>query len=84
MQTFRWEGLIPSRYLAISMTQLLSHTFAHLTGSSFRLKAKLLHNKIFLGLKHTRVNSVKKQDVLLVIIAGYYIELTISDVFSTD
>ena len=34
----------------ISMTQLSSHTFAHLTGSSFRLKAKLLPNKIKLGL----------------------------------
>ena len=28
-----------------SMTQLLSHTFAHLTGPSFRLKAKRLPNK---------------------------------------
>ena len=34
---------------SISMTQLLSHTFAHLTGPSFRLKAKLLPNKISLG-----------------------------------
>ena len=34
----------------LSMTQLLSHTFAHLTGPSFRLKAKLLPNKKFLGL----------------------------------
>ena len=36
------------RYISIkylSMTQLSSHTFAHLTGSSFRLKAKLLPNK---------------------------------------
>ena len=30
-----------------SMTQLLSHTFAHHTGPSFRLKAKLLTNKKF-------------------------------------
>ena len=36
----------------ISMTQLSSHTFAHLTGSSFRLKAKLLPNKKILGLKY--------------------------------
>ena len=36
--------------LGTSMTQLLLHTFAHLTGPSFRLKAKLLPNKIFLGL----------------------------------
>ena len=33
-----------------SMTQLLSHTFTHLTGPSFRLKAKLLPNKNLLGL----------------------------------
>ena len=44
-----------------SMTQLLlSHSFAHLTGPSFRLKAKLLPNKKKLGLKYTWVNSVKK------------------------
>ena len=34
----------------VSMTQLLSHTFAHLTGPSFRFKVKLLPNKKFLGL----------------------------------
>ena len=34
----------------ISMTQLLLHTFAHLTGPSFRVKAKLLPNEFFLGL----------------------------------
>ena len=33
-----------------SMTQLLLHTFAHLTEPSFRVKAKLLPNKFFLGL----------------------------------
>ena len=44
----------------ISMTQLLSHTFAHLTGSSFRLKAKLLPIKNILGVKYNWVNSVKK------------------------
>ena len=33
-----------------SKTQLLSHTFAHLTGPSFSLKAILLPNKIVLGL----------------------------------
>ena len=33
-----------------SMTQLLLHTFSHLTGPSFRVKAKLLPNKFFLGL----------------------------------
>ena len=43
-----------------SMTQLLSHTFAHLTGSSFRLKAKLLPIKNILGDKYNWVNSVKK------------------------
>ena len=32
------------------MTQLSLHTFAHLTGSSFRLKAKLLPNKNILDL----------------------------------
>ena len=37
----------------VSMTQLSLHTFAHLTGSSFRLKAKLLPNKKILGLKYT-------------------------------
>ena len=31
----------------VSMTQLLSHTFAHLTGPSFGLKAKLLPNNFF-------------------------------------
>ena len=46
--------------LRVSMTQLPSHTFAHLTGSSFRLNAKLLPNKKNLGLKYTWVNSVKK------------------------
>ena len=43
-----------------SMTQLLSHTFPHLTGSSFRLKAKLLPIKNILGVKYNLVNSVKK------------------------
>ena len=38
--------------MVISMTQLLSHTFAHLTGSSFRLKAKLLPIKNILGVKY--------------------------------
>ena len=33
-----------------SMTQLLLHTFAHLTGPSFRVKAKLVPNKKILGL----------------------------------
>ena len=37
--------------LFYSMTQLLSHTFAHLTGPFFRLKAKLLPSKKNLGLK---------------------------------
>ena len=36
----------------ISMTQLLLHTFAHLTGFSFRLKAKLLPIKNILGVKY--------------------------------
>ena len=36
--------------LFYSMTQLLSHTFAHLTGPPSRVKAKLLANKFFLGL----------------------------------
>ena len=45
---------------SFSMTQLLSHTFAHLTGSSFRLKAKLLPIKNILGVKYNWVNSVKK------------------------
>ena len=35
-----------------SMTQLLSHTFAHLTGSSFRQKAKLLPIKNILSVKY--------------------------------
>ena len=47
-------------YNLVSMTQLLSHTFAHLTGSSFRLKAKLLSIKNILGVKYNWVNSVKK------------------------
>ena len=47
-------------YTCDSMTQLLSHTFAHLTGSSFRLKAKLLPIKNILGVKYNWVNSVKK------------------------
>ena len=38
------------RCKAVSMTQLLLHTFAHLTGPSFRVKAKLLPNNFFLGL----------------------------------
>ena len=33
-----------------SMTQLLLHTFAHLTGPSFRAKAKLLPNNFVLDL----------------------------------
>ena len=41
------EGYI-EYYTYFSMTQLFSHTFAHLTGPSFRLKAKLLpHLKIY-------------------------------------
>ena len=39
----------------ISMTQLSSHTFAHLTGSSFRLKAKLLPIKNILGVQYNEV-----------------------------
>ena len=34
------------------MTKLSSHTFVHLTGSFFRLKAKLLANKNFFGLNN--------------------------------
>ena len=44
----------------LSMNQLLSHTFAHLTGPSFRLKAKLLPIKNILGVEYNWVNSVKK------------------------
>ena len=33
----------------ISMTQLLLHPFTHLTGPSFRVKAKLLPNEFLLG-----------------------------------
>ena len=40
------------QYETPCMTQLLSHTFAHLTGSSFRLKAKLLPIKNILGVKY--------------------------------
>ena len=47
-------------YPHFSMTQHLSHTFANLTGPSFRLMAKLLPNKKKLGIKYTWVNSVKK------------------------
>ena len=36
--------------IAYSMTQLSSHTFAHVTVSSFKLKAKLLPNKNVLHL----------------------------------
>ena len=36
----------------ISMTQLSPHTFAHLTGSSLKLKAKLLPIKNILGVKY--------------------------------
>ena len=42
-----------------SMTQLLSHTFAHLIGPSFRLKAKLLPNKKYLGLTYTCIKVVE-------------------------
>ena len=44
--------VFPSVNRYVSMTQLLSHTFAHLTGSSFRLKAKLLPIKNILGVKY--------------------------------
>ena len=44
------KAVMNNRYS--SMTQLLSHTFAHLTGSSFRLKAKLLPIKNTLGVKY--------------------------------
>ena len=50
------SGVVMTRYVSqfpVSMTQLSLHTFAHLTGSSFRLKAKLLPNKKILGLKYT-------------------------------
>ena len=43
---------VPWPSMTLSMTQLLSHTFAHLTGSSFRLKAKLLPIKNILGVKY--------------------------------
>ena len=36
--------------IQFSKTQLLLHTFAHLTGPFFRVKAKLLPSKIILGL----------------------------------
>ena len=39
-------------YTYVSMTQLLLHTNAYLTGSSFRLKAKLLPIKNILGVKY--------------------------------
>ena len=42
--------LLCTLYIIVSMTQLLLHTFAHLTEPSFRVKAKLLPNKKFLGL----------------------------------
>ena len=58
VKTNYWFQYNSGKYF--SMTQLSSHTFAHLTGSSFRLKAKLLPNKNFLGLKYNWVNSVKK------------------------
>ena len=45
-------NLFVSCQMNFSMTQLLSHTFAHLTGSSFRLKAKLLPIKNILGVKY--------------------------------
>ena len=38
------------KYVGLSMTQLLLHTFAYLIGPSFRLKAQLLPNEFFLGL----------------------------------
>ena len=48
-QIWSWDFCkVTSMYF--SMTQLLLHTFAHLTGPSFKVKAKLLPNKIFLGL----------------------------------
>ena len=47
-----------------SMTQLLSHTFAHLTGPSFILKAKLLPNKIVLGLTSTCIKVVENCKIL--------------------
>ena len=46
-------GIISTiKHRDVSMTQLLSHTFAHHTGSSFRLKAKLLPIKNILGVKY--------------------------------
>ena len=47
-----------------SMTQLLLHTFTHLTGSSFMLKAKLLPNKTFLGLMQTCIKGVENGKIL--------------------
>ena len=48
----------------INMTQLLLHTFAHFTGPSFRVKAKLLPNKIFLCLVKTCVKVVENCKIL--------------------
>ena len=42
-----WKKLSNSTF---SMTQLSLHTFTHLTGPSFRVKAKLLPNKFILSL----------------------------------
>ena len=46
------RGALVASGADVSMTQLLSHTFARLTGSSFRLKAKLLPIKNILGVKY--------------------------------
>ena len=46
---WRLKWMVPY-VLVWVMTQLLLHTFAHLTGPSFRVKAKLLPNNFFLGL----------------------------------
>ena len=51
----------------MKLERFFSMTLAHLTvtGSSFRLKAKLLPNKKKLGPKYTWVNSVKKKTIIL-------------------
>ena len=59
-----WKGACFVQKLYSSMTQLLSHTIAHFTGSSFMLKANNQPYKIFFDLSFSWVNVVKNCKIL--------------------
>ena len=64
MHLSNWKGACFVQKLYSSMTQLLSHTIAHFTGSSFMLKANNQPYKKVLALVFSWVNVVKNCKIL--------------------